>query len=136
MYCKNCGYAMDPNAAICVQCGCNKGVGTNYCPTCGQPTVAGASVCASCGSNLTVAPAGAAKSKLVAGLLGILLGGLGIHNFYLGNTKKGVIQLLLSLVGSLLIVGPLVAGIWGLVDGIMILCGKVTVDGNGNPLKD
>ncbi len=136
MYCKNCGYAMDPNAAICVQCGCNKGVGTNYCPTCGQPTVAGASVCASCGSNLTVAPAGEAKSKLVAGLLGILLGGLGIHNFYLGNTKKGVIQLLLSLVGSLLIVGPMVAGIWGLVEGIMILCGKVTVDGNGNPLKD
>ena len=29
------------------------------------------------------------KEKLVAGLLGILLGSLGIHKFYLGYTKEG-----------------------------------------------
>ena len=42
------------------------------------------------------------QSKLAAGLLGIFLGGLGVHNFYLGNTGKAVAQLLLTLVGWIL----------------------------------
>ena len=40
------------------------------------------------------------KRRLAAGLLGILLGTLGIHNFYLGFTTRGVIQLLVSLIGA------------------------------------
>ena len=36
------------------------------------------------------------KSKVAAGILGILLGALGVHNFYLGYTGKGVAQLLIS----------------------------------------
>ena len=35
------------------------------------------------------------KSKVVAGVLGILLGGLGIHKFYLGYTVPGLIMLVL-----------------------------------------
>lgn len=70
-----------------------------------------------------VAPAGyAQKSKLAAGLLGIFLGCFGVHNFYLGNTGKAVAQLLLTVIGWILIIGPTVAGIWGLVEGILILC--------------
>ena len=136
MYCKNCGNAMDPNAAICVKCGCAKGVGTAFCPNCGQATMPGAAVCTACGCALNVAPAAGAKSKLVAGLLGIFLGSLGIHNFYLGYTKKAVTQLLICLLGSSLAVGPLVAGVWGLIEGIQILCGKITADANGMPLAD
>lgn len=126
MYCKNCGNPMDPNAAICVKCGCAKGTGNSYCPNCGQPTVPGAAACTSCGVGL--APAGEQKSKLAAGLLGIFLGGLGIHNFYLGYTGKAIAQLLLSCTG--------ISGIWGLVEGILILCGNINVDGKGVPLKD
>lgn len=70
------------------------------------------------------------KSKLVAGLLGIFLGAYGIHNFYLGNTKKGVIQLIVSIVTC----G--IGGLWGFIEGIMILCGKINTDANGVPLKD
>ena len=136
MYCKNCGNAMDPNAAICVRCGCAKGVGTAYCPNCGQATMPNAAVCTSCGSALSTAPAAGAKSKLVAGLLGIFLGWLGIHNFYLGYTKKAVAQLLIGILGSCIVIGPAVSGIWGLIEGIQILCGKITVDGNGMPLAD
>ena len=136
MYCKNCGNAMDPNAAICVKCGCAKGVGTSYCPNCGQPTMAGAAVCTACGCSLAVQTSGKGKSKLVAGLLGIFLGGLGIHNFYLGYTKKAVAQLLICLLGSCLVVGPIAAEIWGLIEGIQILCGKINVDANGMPLSD
>lgn len=38
----------------------------------------------------------AQKSKIVAGLLGLFLGTLGVHNFYLGYTGKAVAQLLLT----------------------------------------
>ena len=59
------------------------------------------------------------KEKVVAGLLGILLGSLGIHKFYLGYTKEGVIMLL----GSLLTcgVGAAVMGVIGLIEGILYL---------------
>ena len=128
MYCKNCGNLMDPNAAICVRCGCAKGTGASYCHNCGNPTVPGAAVCTSCGSALQVVN-GESKSKMTAGLLGIFLGGLGIHNFYLGYTGKAIAQIALSLCFG-------VGAIWGLIEGIMILCGKITVDGKGQPLKD
>ena len=36
---------------------------------------------------------GEQKSKLVAGLLAFFAGTMGIHNFYLGYTTKGIIQL-------------------------------------------
>ena len=136
MYCKNCGNPIDDNAAVCVKCGCAKGTGVSYCHNCGQPMAPGAAFCTACGAAPAPVAGPDAKSKLAAGLLGIFLGGLGVHNFYLGYTKKAVIQLLVCLLGSCIAVGPAVAGVWGLVEGIMILAGKITVDGKGNPLKD
>ena len=56
-----------------------------------------------------------AEKKMVAGILGILLGGFGVHKFYLGYTKEGVIQIVITLVTCG--VGALV----GLVEGIMYL---------------
>lgn len=76
------------------------------------------------------------KSKLVAGLLGVFLGGLGIHNFYLGYTNRGVTQLLLTTVGSLLIIGPLIASVWGFIEGIQIFTGTINTDANGTKLTD
>ena len=72
------------------------------------------------------------KSKLVAGILGILLGAWGIHRFYLGDTKMGVIQIVVTLVTF----G--IGGIWGFIEGIMILVGAdpFKVDARGIPLKD
>lgn len=52
------------------------------------------------------------KSKLIAGLLQILIP-IGIGRFYMGDTKTGVLQLVLSLCG--------VGIIWAFVDGIIIL---------------
>ncbi len=70
------------------------------------------------------------KSKLVAGLLGILLGGLGMHRFYLGYTKMGLLIL-----ASDLLFG--VGALWGFIEGIMILCGAgITTDANGIPLGE
>lgn len=136
MYCRNCGKEMDNKAVVCVECGCAAGSGNKYCNNCGKEVLPEAAACTHCGVALHDLSNGEQKSKLVAGLLGIFLGGLGIHNFYLGYTKKAVAQLLICLLGSCIVVGPVLAEIWGLIEGIMILCGKQTVDAKGVPLKD
>ncbi len=53
--------------------------------------------------------------KLLAGLLGILLGWTGAHKFVLGYQKEGIIQLLVSLVTCGLF------GLVGLIEGIIYL---------------
>jgi TM2 domain-containing membrane protein YozV len=77
------------------------------------------------------------KSKVVAGLLGIFLGGLGAHRFYLGYTGVGLIMLLLSVVGGVASLGAscgLVA-VWGFIEGIVCLCGGMN-DAQGRHLRD
>ena len=74
------------------------------------------------------------KSKLAAGLRGIFLGSLGVHNFYLGYTGKAIAQLLISLLTCGF--GAVASGIWGLVEGILILTGSISKDAKGIPLKD
>ena len=62
------------------------------------------------------------KEKLVAGLLALFLGTLGIHKFYLGYTKEGVIMLLVSIIGGLLFgVGTAVMAVIALVEAILYL---------------
>jgi len=133
MYCRNCGNEMNENAAVCVKCGVPVGKGKNYCPNCGEEVNPDAVICVKCGASLEAvqneAPVGA-KSKLTAGLLGIFLGWAGVHNFYLGYTGKAVIQLILYFVTCGL------ASLWGFIEGILILCGKIDKDGKGNKLAD
>jgi hypothetical protein len=63
--------------------------------------------------------------------LGILLGGLGIHRFYLGYVGIGIAQIAVTIVT----LG--VGSIWGLVEGILILTGNgITKDAQGRPLRD
>lgn len=64
------------------------------------------------------------KEQLTAFLLAILIGGLGIHRFYLGYTGIGIAQLL-TLGGC---------GIWALIDAIRIATGDM-LDADGNALK-
>ncbi|MBA2874203.1 TM2 domain-containing protein [Thermaerobacillus caldiproteolyticus] len=53
------------------------------------------------------------KNKIVAGLLAILLGGLGIHKFYLGKLGQGILYLLFSWTG--------IPSIIGFIEGILYL---------------
>ena len=120
-----------------------------YCKNCGSQLEEGSKFCSNCGSNIDSTNSGSninydttnvnvnSKSKIAGGLLGIFLGSLGVHNFYLGYTSKGVAQLLLTLIGWILCgIGPVVAGIWGLIEGILILTGSIDKDAEGNPLSD
>lgn len=53
------------------------------------------------------------SKRVLAGVLAIVLGGLGVHKFMLGYTKEGVIQLILGLM--------CIGGVIGLVEGIIYL---------------
>lgn len=71
------------------------------------------------------------KSKLVAGLLGILLGGLGVHRFYLGYTGIGILQIVVTIVTCCY------GWVWGFIEGILIIAGStITTDAEGRPLKE
>ena len=62
------------------------------------------------------------KSKVAAGLLGILLGSLGIHKFYIGATGAGVVMLVITIFGMILIGLPAaIMAIIGIVEGIIYL---------------
>lgn len=162
-FCRRCGHVLTPDAQRCPSCG------TPVAGAAGPvgPIPASASYAAGSvpppqtpppGGNPTPGavppppyynvpspgpyyPPAVPKNRVAAGLLGIFLGGLGIHNFYLGYTQKAIIQLVVSIVGTLLsvLVLPALAvaamGIWGFVEGIMILTGHIAVDGRGIPLQ-
>ena len=57
--------------------------------------------------------------------MALFIGNLGIHNFYLGYTGKGIVQILLSWTG--------ISGIWAFIEMILIFTGKIK-DANGNEL--
>ena len=99
-----------------------------YCSACGTLLGAGAVQCFRCGTPSKVTFPGQ-KSKLVAGLLGILVP-FGVHSFYLGDTKKGVIQLLVTIFTC----G--IASLWSFIEGILILVGNISTDAEGRPLGD
>lgn len=78
------------------------------------------------------------KSRIAAGLFGMLMGTFGVHNFYLGNTQRGLIQILVATLGAPLTCGlsTVAVWIWSLVEGVQILKGKIKMDANGIKLKD
>ena len=77
--------------------------------------------------------AGAPKQWIVALLLAFFLGALGIHNFYLGYTTKGIIQLILTIT----VIGAPIAAIWAFIEFIMIIAraGSYAYDAQGQPLQ-
>lgn len=83
------------------------------------------------------------KSWVAALLLCFFFGTLGVHNFYLGYTGKGVAQLALTIIGwitALIIIGfgfLALVGIWVLVDLVLILtrAGNMGHDSRGVSLN-
>jgi hypothetical protein len=69
------------------------------------------------------------KQKLIAGLLQIFLGAFGAGRFYTGHTGIAIAQIAVTWLTCGF------GGIWPLIDGIMMLVGKVP-DSDGRPLRD
>lgn len=114
--CRHCGEYLNPNLRPCPDCARMVSVNASRCPHCGCPVSGGA-------------PAGP-KSRLAAGLLGIFLGGWGVHRFYLGYVGIGIAQIIVTL--CTLGIGAL----WGLIEGVLILAGSFDRDANGRPLRE
>ncbi|WP_165985150.1 TM2 domain-containing protein [Streptomyces sp. YIM 98790] len=79
-------------------------------------------------ANYETAPNGqpySEKSKMVAGILQILVGGLGAGRWYTGHTGIAIAQLLTC--GGL--------GVWALIDGILFLTSNDRTDAQGRILK-
>lgn len=129
MYCKNCGSEMNESAIACMKCGFGKGTGDKYCANCGKEVNPGAMICVHCGASIQADESNEQKSKLVAVLLAFFLGGIGVHDFYLGYTKYGVIKIILTLCTGF------GGSIWALIDFIRLLTGSISVDAKGVPLK-
>jgi hypothetical protein len=103
VHCRSCGNQLNDQAAICVSCGVPVNTGTAFCQNCGAQTDPNAEMCVKCGVRLAGGGAGAeARSKIAAGLLGIFLGGLGIHRFYLGYNAIGGVMLGVWILGFIL----------------------------------
>jgi TM2 domain-containing membrane protein YozV len=131
MFCRNCGAPTDENAQFCIKCGANLQADpaeTELPPPPFTPPQA----------SPYAAPVGVVpKQKLVAALLGILLGSLGVHRFYLGYNTIGTVQLVLGLLGILTCgVTTIASAVWGIIDGVLILTGRINTDAQGVPLLD
>lgn len=74
------------------------------------------------------------KERKIAGILAILLGAYGVHSFYLGNTSRGIAQICISILSCG--IGAVAMAIWGIVDGVKLLDGRINIDAYGIYLKD
>lgn len=133
-FCSTCGEEMRENEMLCGKCGAYKESGVKYCYNCGKPLRPGADICIACSTpvknSIIKNSISEQKSKLVAVILAFLLGGLGIHDFYLGYTKNGVIKIVLFICT----VG-IVSSVWATVDFVRLLTDSLSTDAFGNELK-
>ena len=112
---------MNDNQAICINCGVKTGEGSAFCANCGNAMPQGAEVCLNCGVAVKKVANFGSYDKITIALICFFLGGIGIHNFMLGETKKGVVKIVLSLCLG-------IGGILALIDFIRILMDKYEVN--------
>ena len=137
MYCRHCGEKLEDNAEICFNCGNNPQEGELYCPNCGAQTTMEMVQCLNCGRKLKTIrvqrePEVSDRSKAAAGILAVLAGAFGAHDFYLGDNGKGWAKLIAT-VASMGVAGPFME-IWSLIDAVKIFAGRRD-DAKGRPLR-
>ncbi len=98
-FCAHCGNAVSPMAAAC--------------PQCGHPVAAQQASAPGASAQPQVNPYAKVKSRVTAGILAILLGGVGVHKFYLNKAGLGVVYILLC--------WTYIPAIVSLVEGIIYL---------------
>lgn len=101
MFCRKCGVQIEDNV--------------KECPVCGEAVSCEASSCCA-------APTYCGRSKSTMAILAFLFGSLGVHNFLMGEVKKGLMKILLSFVG--------ISYIFAVIDFVKILTDEYKVDPN------
>lgn len=101
-----------------------------FCKECGIELVDSVAFCPNCGAKVSKEDCQTNKKEswLITFLLCVLVGAFGAHRFYVGKYSTAVLQLLITLVISILSIGFLswIGCIWPLVDLIFIVCGRFT----------
>lgn len=137
MYCRECGQLITSDDVKCTNCGTRKGLGDNYCYKCGSRIKnRSIEVCEFCDARLNNNKGDLnIKSKLLAVLLALFLGGMGIHRFYLGYFKIGIVQLVLWVLGYFT-EGKTwaIVEVWAIIEAIFIFLGRIK-DSKGNTLE-
>lgn len=91
-----------------------KNADESFCSSCGEVIKKEAEICPKCGvrqrNNSSLS---SGRNKIVAGILGIFLGGIGAHKFYLGQIGMGILYLCFT--------WALIPWIVGLIEGIIYL---------------
>ncbi len=161
MFCRNCSKELLNEETVCAQCGAPAGQGVNYCSNCGTYTPPNAVYCPRCGApskdennaqNQNTAqyqmpqyvqslpPSPVTKSKknrLAVGIIAIVLGSMGIHNFYLGHKSRAIAQLLMTVLSFFTCgITAIASLVWSFVEGIQILSGAINHDAYGNEFAE
>ena len=130
-YCINCGSEIQNEAEVCPECGVNQSTRLEsaygeraeeevYCVNCGDLIFKEAELCPDCGARqptTAAKPATDNSEQVAAGILAILLGSIGVHKFYQGNTRNGLLYLCFFWTG--------IPAVLGLIEGILILVADV-----------
>jgi TM2 domain-containing membrane protein YozV len=87
-----------------------KAADEKFCESCGEIIKVRAEICPKCGVRQRAA---SGRNRIVAALLALFLGGLGIHKFYLGRGLAGVLYLIFC--------WTLIPTIVGFIEGIILL---------------
>lgn len=126
MYCRNCGKPMNDNQDICLNCGVKAKNGNKFCHNCGSSVNEQADYCINCGTALKNSPIDKindllGNDKIVMAIICFFLGTIGIHNFLMGETKKGIFKIIMSFVCGISV-------IFMLIDFIKLLTGKYVIE--------
>lgn len=109
-YCTKCGAVNDDTAQYCVSCQAPLTPVSGYQPMQSVNQGSGA---------MTDWKALGADKKVLAGVLGIVVGAFGIHKFVLGYTTEGVIMLLITVLSCGIL--AIIPSVIGIVEGIIYL---------------
>lgn len=118
MFCKKCGQEISDNAKFCTNCGTPvaETVTAEKSTTSSSNNVSNMQpqVVVYTQPTMGIDPSWPLKNKIVAALLAIFLGGIGIHKFYLNKTGQGLAYALLF--------WTFLPAIIGFFEGIAYLC--------------
>jgi len=143
MFCRNCGKELVDIPRVCLSCGAKPLAGSSFCNGCGAPTDPLTEICAKCGFRLGKAEARdiSHSSRLVATLLCLFLGQIGVHRFYVGRLRSAVGMLVLGILGwstvwifGLGLIFLIPVWIWTLIDFIFMVSGDMR-DHEGNLIR-
>lgn len=121
IHCRGCGRLVSPVAGICPGCGVRPWEGERFCQSCGAETPLNSERCPRCDVLLARY---SSKDWVLALVLSIIFGTLGVDRFYLGYVGLGILKLITF--GGL--------GIWYVIDIVFIALNRIK-DAKGYRLR-